>query len=459
MRKFVAASLLALALGGCNMAPAYVRPAAPVAPQWPQGAAYAPAQDGEAGMPWRKVISDPKLTQVVEMALSNSRSLREQVAAVAQARATYRIARSAQLPTISAGADASLSRGLSNKGLNSNSYDASAGMSSFTIDLFGRLRNQSKADFESYLASQSGLRSARLTLVEEVATAYVTYASDSNLLALARETVSSGERTLALTQSLFQSGLANGTDVESARTVVESAKSDVASYTTATAQDRNALDLLVGKQVDDTLLPKALEDLDPAIANVPAGLSSAVLLRRPDVVEAEHQLIGANASVGAARAAFFPTISLTSTIGVASTALSSLFTGGAASWNLAPSASVPLLGGSNRGNLAYARATKDYYLAAYEKVVQTAFRDVANGLAQRGTIRDQRAAQERYVAAARKAWLLAQDQFKAGIGTYQTALTAQRTYYAAQQSRIATLTTDLSNRLALYGAIGADDSL
>ena len=449
----------ALMLAGCSMAPHYERPAAPVVPQWPQGAAYAPAEAGASGMPWRQLIGDARLRAVIEAALANSRSLREQVAAVAEARATYKVARAAQLPTISAGASGSLTRGVSNGALSSNSYDASLGASSFEIDLFGRLRNQSKADFESYLATQSGLRAARLSLVEETATAYVTLASDSDLLKLAQQTVASGETSLRLTRSLFAAGLASGSDVESARTVVEAARSDVASYTTAFAQDRNALDLLVGQPVAADLLPHSLAEIDPAIAQVPAGISSAVLLRRPDVVEAEHRLIGAHASIGAARAAFFPTISLTSSVGLASTALSSLFTGGAESWNVAPSASLPLIGGSARGNLDYAKAQKDYYLAAYELAVQTAFRDVANALARRGTMADQNAAQARYVEAARKAWVLAEDQFKAGIGTHQTALTAQRTYYAAQQSQIAAQTTDLASRLTLYAALGADDSL
>ncbi|HWU02121.1 MAG TPA: efflux transporter outer membrane subunit [Novosphingobium sp.] len=462
LRRKLARTALALpllALGACNMAPHYQRPTAPVASQWPQGAAYAPAEAGAAGMEWRQMIADKRLAQVVEMALSNSRSIREQMASVAQARATWHVDRSAQLPTIAATGTGSVTRGVTNQGLNSDSYSLTGGMSSFEIDLFGRVRNQSKAAFETYLSTQSGLRSARLTLVEETAAAYVTLASDRDLLKVAQDTVTSGERSLTLTRSLFNSGLASGSDVESAITVVEAAKSDVASYTTAVAQDRNALDLLVGKQVSDDLLPASLAELDPAIANVPAGLSSTVLLQRPDVVEAEHQLVSANASVGAARAAFFPTISLTSSIGVASTALSNLFTGGALNWNATPSASMPLIGGTTRGNLEYAKAQKDYYVAAYELAVQTAFRDVANALARRGTINAQREAQARYVSAARKAWLLAEDQFKAGIGTYQTALTAQRTYYTAQQTQISTLSSDLSNRVTLYAAIGADNSL
>lgn len=453
------AVVLALGVAGCSLAPTYRRPEAPVAPQWPSGAAYAPASEGEAGMPWRSMIRDEKLVRVIETALANSRTLREQVAAVAEARATWRIDRAAQYPAVTAGAGVDVARGLSTSTQNSTAFDASVGLSSFEVDLFGRLRNQSRAAFESYLASQSGLRSARLTLVEEAASAYVTLASDSDLLAVARSTVASGEKSLALTRSLFAAGLATGSDVESAVTVVEAAKSDVASYTTAVAQDRNALELLAGKALPDDLLPASLAELDPAIAQVPAGLSSTVLLQRPDVVEAEHVLIGAHASIGAARAALFPTISLTSTVGLASSALSSLFDKGSSVWSASPAVSVPVIGGSARGNLQYAKAQRDYDLAAYEAAIQTAFRDVANALARRGTIQAQREAQERYVAAARKAWVLAEDQFRSGIGTYQSALTAERTYYSAQQSRIATLSADLSSRVTLYAAIGADNSL
>ncbi|HEY0270066.1 MAG TPA: efflux transporter outer membrane subunit [Sphingomonas sp.] len=458
-RQTMSLLCLATALSWCDMAPHYVRPVPPAPSQWPEGAAYAPEAAGAAGLPWRTLFADPKLRTVIAQAIADNRDLRASLASVASARAEYHVERSYQLPTVAASAGADITRGVTRSTANASSYDATIGMSSFEIDLFGRLRNQTKAAFETYLSTESGMRSTRLAIVAETATAYATLASDRDLLRVAQDTVASGQRSVELTQSLFQSGLASAVDVQEAITVVEQARSDAANDTTLVAQDRNALELLVGAPVADDLLPGSLAELDGGVGNVPAGLSSTVLLQRPDVVEAEHSLKSANAAIGVARAAFFPTITLTSAIGLASTALSSLFTGGALSWSAVPSASLPLLGGPTKGNLDYAKAQRDYYLAGYEKAVQSAFRDVADGLARRGTIVQQRQAQARLVAAAAKAYALADAQYRAGTGAYLDVLTAQRTLYAARQSEIATMLTDIANRVTLYSAIGADTSL
>ncbi len=449
--------LLAL-LAGCDLAPHYVRPAAPVPQQFPQGAAYAPAVDQPGGLPWRTLVTDSRLKTVIEQALANNRDLRAAVANIASARATYHVARSAQLPTISGDAGATIQRGITNSRNSANSYSADVGASSFEIDLFGRLKNLTKADFEQYLATVAGTRATRITLIGETATAYVTLASDRDLLRVSQQTLASGNRSLELTTSLNRAGLASQVDVQDALTIVAQAQSDIQDYTTTVAQDRNALDLLVGAPVADALLPASLADLDGGIGIVPAGLSSTILLQRPDVIEAEHQLIAANANIGAARAAFFPTITLTSAIGLASTALSSLFTGGALNWSVAPSASVPIFGGATKGNLEYAKAQRDYYVAEYEKAVQSAFRDVADALARRGTIDRQLAAQGRLVDASAKSYQLSDAQYRAGTDTFLDALTAQRTLYAAQQTQVTTKLADLSNRVALYQAIASDDA-
>jgi outer membrane protein, multidrug efflux system len=449
------------------MAPKYVRPTAPVPAAWPSGAAYAPEAASQAGMPWRDLIAHEKLRTVIERMLANNRDLRAAVANVAAARAQYRVQRAAQFPTIGGDASVTVAHGGNGAGSaagvgRSGSYEiysGSIGISGFEIDLFGRLRNQTKAQFEAYLASQSGARSTRLSLVSETATAYATLAADRDLLKVAQDTQASARRTVELTQTLLNAGLGSATDLENARTVLAQAESDLANSTTQVAQDRNALELLVGAPVEDALLPQSLAELDPAIGNVPAGLSSDVLLQRPDVVEAEHSLRGANASIGAARAAFFPQISLTSAVGLASTALSTLFKNDAFNWSVAPAASIPIIGGANRGNLQYAEAQRDLAVAQYEKAVQTAFRDVADGLARRGTIASQRAAQTRLVTAADRAFNLSERQFRAGISPFLDALTAQRTLYAARQSAVAVTLSDIANRITLYAAIGADDTL
>ncbi|CAM8672694.1 efflux transporter outer membrane subunit [Sphingobium sp.] len=447
-----AVSLLTLA--GCNMAPTYVRPTAPVPATLPNGEAYAPGQAGQkVGLAWTELVGDTKLRSVIARALANNRDLRAAIANIQSARAQYRVQRAAQLPTITADAGASFVRQNDNR---QNSYSADIGFSAFEIDLFGRVRNLTQSALETYLATEEGARATRITLIAETATAYATLAADQELLAVSRQTQASAQRTLDITRQLNGAGLIGKLDVHQAETTVEQAASDVAANVTQVAQDRNALDLLVGTPVEEALLPASLDSLIAGVAKAPAGLSSDVLLQRPDVLQAEHQLKAANADIGAARAAMFPTISLTSAIGVASSALSSLFTGNGFAWSASPSASLPIFGGANRGNLDYSKAQRDLYVAQYEKAVQTAFREVADALAREGTIDAQQAAQRRLVAASQRAYDLADQRYRSGIDTFLTALTSQRALYSARQSAIVTNLALVSNRVLLYRAIGAD---
>ena len=444
----------ATALSACNMAPTYVRPATPVPAAWPAGAAYPAAAAAEkAGLPWASLIGDARLKTIVDRALTNNRDLRATLANVLAARAQYRVQRAAQLPTVTADAAASLTRRNDSR---QDSYSADIGFSGFEIDLFGRLRNLSEAALQTYLATQEGARAARIALVAETANAYATLAADQQLLALSRETLASAQRTLTLTRTLNDAGLSGKLDVHQAETIVEQARSDLAAATTQVAQDRNAMDLLAGAPVEDALLPGSLETLIAATAQVPAGLSSAVLLQRPDVLQAEHRLMAANADIGAARAAMFPRISLTAAIGVASSALSSLFTGDAFAWSAAPSASLPIFGGGLRANVDYSKAQRDAALASYEGAIQGAFREVADGLARAGTIEDQQRAQRALVAANEKAYALSEERYRAGIDTFLSTLVAQRSLYAARRSAIATDLDLVQNRVLLYRVIGAD---
>lgn len=452
--RLVFATLPALALAACNMAPTYVRPTPPVPQALPTGSAYAPASETEAaGLPWATLIGDARLKTVIDRALANNRDLRAALANVLSARAQYRVQRSSLLPTINAGGDATVTRANQQ---NNESYSADIGLSAFEIDLFGRVRNLTQAQLETWLATQEGARSTRITLIAETASAYATLAADQDLLKLAQDTMASADRSLRLTRSLNAAGLAGKLDVRQAETIVQQARSDVASTTTQVAQDRNALDLLVGAPVEDALLPISLTDLLPGIARVPAGLSSEILFQRPDVLQAEHQLKAANANIGAARAAMFPRISLTAAIGVASTALSSLFHDDAFTWTAAPSATMPIFGGPARGNLDYSKAQRDLYVAQYEKAIQTAFREVSDALARAGTIDEQQSAQRDLVTASQQSYDLADQRYRAGIDTFLTALTSQRSLYTAQQSAIATDLAAATNRITLYRVIGAD---
>jgi multidrug efflux system outer membrane protein len=449
--------LVALGLSGCDLAPRYVRPALPVPPALPSGGIYPDSASQPAGMAWRTLVTDERLRGLITRALADNRDLRQAVANVASARAQYRSQRSALLPTIGPTASASLNRGRDANAGNFETYSATLGFSSFELDLFGRLRNLSKAAFETYMASDAGARSARITMVSELTTAWITYAADTDLLNVAKDTVVSAGRSAELTRELDRAGLIGKLDVNQAETVLAQAQSDVERYTTQVAQDRNAIMLLVGSAVEDASLPRSLAEIDPAIAVPPAGLSSEVLLQRPDVLEAEHQLRSANANIGAARAAFLPRISLTAAAGFVSPALSSLFSGGTFGWSASPSATLPIFGGPNGANLAYAKAQRDYYLAGYEKAIQSSFRDVSDALARRGTIGRQRAAQSRLVQASAQSLTLSTAQYRAGITAYLNTLTNQRQLYTARQGEVAVVLADLSNRVDLYSAIGADD--
>ncbi len=333
-------------------------------------------------------------------------------------------------------------------------FDASIGFPSFEIDLFGRLRTLSTAAFEQYVASEAGARSTRITLVTEIATAYVVYAYDRDVLHIGEETRDIAKRSLELTQTLSRAGLADRLDVTEAETVLHQAKSDIASATTQVAQDRNALELLVGVPVEDALLPTSLGALESVISAPPSGAMSDVLLQRPDVLQAEARLKGANANIGAARAAYFPRISLTAADGVASTALSSLFSGRNESWSATPSISQPIFAPAVGSNVAYAKAQRDLLLADYEGTVQSAFREVSDALAREGMIDIQRTAQAALVNSSEEALQLADQRYRAGIDTFLSTLTVQRTLDAARRSAAATSLVALTNRLTLYKVLG-----
>jgi multidrug efflux system outer membrane protein len=303
-------------------------------------------------------------------------------------------------------------------------------------------------------------RATRLTLVGEIATAYFTYAADQSLMRISRETEAVAARAVTLTNARLQGGIASRIDLRQAQTVLEQARSDLATQTTRVAQDRNALQLLVGAPIPDADLPPSIEAVDGLVRELPAGLDSAILLRRPDVVEAEFQLIGANARIGAARAAFFPRISLTGLLGLASSALTSLLTGGAFNYTAGVNASLPIFdAGATRGNLQYAQAQRQLFLARYEQAIQTAFREVSDALARRGTIGAQFAAQTRLVAAAQDNFALNEARYRAGIENFLNVLDAQRTLYTAQRSLVATRLTRATNLADLYRTLGGDQSI
>ncbi|HEY0941200.1 MAG TPA: efflux transporter outer membrane subunit [Steroidobacter sp.] len=467
MRKqaltFALSTAVAVALAGCTMAPRYERPAAPVADTWPTGAAYDPAQAGEttaADLPWREFIREPKLQQVIELALASNRDLRSALANIQAARAQYRIQRADLLPRIDGDINATRAKNVnqfSSTGtpIETEFYTANVGLSAFEIDLFGRVRSLSRAALESYLATEQAARATRISLIAETASAYLTLAADSSQLELSRRTVESAQRTMEVTRKRLEAGVSSRLDVRQAETIYQQARADLASTTALIAQDRNALELLVGGRLPDELLPAELPDHHQWLADVPAGLSSSVLLSRPDVLQAEHQLKSANANIGAARAAFFPRLSLTASTGLASTELSDLFSDGASIWSVGPSLTLPIFnGGANVANLQYANAQRDLYVSQYELAIQTAFKEVADALAVRGTIQDQLDAQRALVDAAADSYQLAEARYSKGVDTFLNALDAQRVLYNAEKSLVSARLTASDNIVTLYRVLG-----
>ncbi|WP_295859487.1 efflux transporter outer membrane subunit [uncultured Xanthomonas sp.] len=462
-RMSVAVATL-LALSGCTLAPTYVRPAAPVPADLAavDAAPAAGAATDTLAMPdWQQVFLDPRLRQTIALALQNNRDLRVAVLSIDKARAQYRLQRAAQLPSFDA--NASMSRGRSSAASNddgvsqvSTSDTLQVGLSSWQLDLFGQLRSLKQEALQNWLSSAENQRNVRLTLVAQVAAAWLTVGADQAQLALAQQTLDSQAQTLQLTERRHSIGSASGLDLAQQQTSVESARVAVASAATQLAQARDALQLLVGAPVDAALLPTAQAmQGSVALAPLPAHLSSAVLLQRPDVLAAEHTLQAANADVGAARAAFFPSLSLTASTGRSSDALSTLFSAGSRTWSFVPSITAPIFhAGALKASLDASKLGKDIAVAQYEKAIQSAFAEVADALATRDHLQAQLTAQQALVDASQRSYTLADARYRAGLDGHLPVLDAQRSLFAAQQALIALRLQDASNRVTLYQVLG-----
>lgn len=509
-RSLIACLAGATMLAGCNLAPKYVRPIGAAPATLPRGGVYPVAPTDAPDITrvgWRDFFLDPRLRSVIETGIANNRDLRIAAGNVLQARAQLQSQRASLVPTTSVtgaatytnnalgatgaaaggsaagggtpdagtpgtpgnggtGTGGGAGGGAGGTGVGSGAgigtgggdlefYSLNAGFSNFELDLFGRVRNLARAAQEQVFASEEAQRSARISLIAEIANAWLTMAADQDQIRVARETLATFRKTLDLTTAQFRIGVGSELEVRQAETNYQAARNDIATLETRLAQDQNALNLLVGTTVSADQLPSGLGAAVVTLDALPANLSSDVLLRRPDVLQAEHQLIAQNANIGAARAAFFPTISLTATVGTISTALSSLFSDGSFTYTGAPGVSLPLFdGGRRNGNLLYARATRNIALASYERTIQTAFREVADALAQRGRIGEQIDAQTARTNAAQTAARLSDARFRAGVDSFLNTLDAQRTAYAAEQQLVATRLTRANNLVVLYRSLG-----
>ena len=456
-----AAALLALLATGCaSMAPPNTRPDPAIPQSWPAGDSY--LRHSEAALPavtYREIFQDPRLQTLIEQALVNNRDLMIAAANIAAAREQVRIQRAQQFPQLDASAGVTATGDEQTSGVNTN-YTAGVGVTNFEVDLFGRLRSLTDVQRQRYFATEAAARATRLALVADIASAWLNHAADSSLLMIARQTADSAEKSVRLTRLRLEGGIAPRTDLRQAEQIQAQAQADLARQRTALAQDMNLLQRLVGAPIDPALLSGSIDEAAGTVASLPAGLDSYILLRRPDVVEAEYQLRAANAQIGAARAALFPRISLTGLLGFASTALSSLFTGGAFAWSASGDAAYTIFqAGAGRANVRLTEAQRSAAVATYQRTVQTAFREVADALARQGTINDELAANQRRQAATADTYLLTEARYREGIDSFLNSLDAQRSHYQAQIVMVQTRLAAAQNQVDLYEALGGDSLL
>ncbi len=456
-------TLLSAALGvtltGCaNLAPEYTQPSAPVAATWPTPQAGESAAISVDELGWREFYGDERLRQLIELALNNNRSLRQSALAVESARAQFRITRADTLPAVDA---AGSSTALRSNGETTHAYSATLGISAFELDFFGRLNNLRDQALETYLSYEESLRSMRITLVAEVATAYLTLAADQQRLRLAESTLESQQKSLDLTLKTFDIGTASGLDVATAQTSVDTARADIAVYRTQVAQDLNTLTLLVGQPIEPALVADAGTGVNDPLAPLIQAMGpvvdapSELLQRRPDVLAAERTLRAANADIGAARAARFPSITLTTSVGTSSSQLSDLFGGGTGLWSFIPSVSVPIFdGGAGAATVRLAEVERDAALAEYEYTIQTAFQEVADALSEQSNMQELLAARQSLLQANEKIYRLTEASYRKGLESSLSVLTAQRAYYTAQQNMITARLAEASNWVSLYRVLG-----
>jgi multidrug efflux system outer membrane protein len=469
-------------IAGCTLEPHYQRPAAPITPDWPQvaGADAANAQPSPANGPaaadigWREFFTDVRLQKLIEVALQHNPDARVATLNIAAARAQYHIQRADLFPTISASAVETVEKfpaavaPIATSGIGSGTatptasgsgvfrfFDVGVGFTSYEIDLFGRVRSLNHQRLQQYLGFEETRRSTQITVIAAVANAYLTLLADEQLLRITQDTLASQQESLKLIKMSFDGGVATALDYHQAETTVATAQANLALYTREVAQDLNALVVLLGTPLPADLPSGANLDEESLLAELPAGLPSEILVRRPDILAAEHNLIAGNANIGAARAAFFPRITLTGSYGTASTQLSGLFDHGSTAWTFSPQISLPIFAaGANVAALDLAKVQKNVLVVQYEQAIQNGFREVADSLAGRATLDSQVAADQSLLDATNASFRLASMRFTGGVDNYLAVLDSQRLLYGAQQSLIEVKLARLQNLVTLYKALG-----
>jgi multidrug efflux system outer membrane protein len=454
-----------LVISGCaSMAPEYSRPAAPVPSQWPGGPAYkdsASKSDDKSvdEIKWQEFFINEQLQKLIAFALENNRDLRIAALNIERSQALYRIQRAELFPTVNASGSAVEARtpgvlSATGHAITTHQYSVNLGFSAYELDLFGRVRSLKDRALEEFFATEEARRSVQISLVAEVASNYLTLAADKERLKIAQETLESQQASYNLIKHRFEAGASSELDLRQAQTSVDLARVDIARFTSLVAQDENALALVIGSPIPADLLPSGLSAIT-AMKELSAGLPSEVLQRRPDIMQSEHLLKAANANIGAARAAFFPSITLTTSIGLSSDQLSGLFEGGTGTWSFAPRISLPIFdAGRNQANLKVSEVDREIFLAQYEQSIQNAFREVADALAQYGTLGEQMDAQQSLTDATAVSYRLSEARYRSGIASYLDVLDSQRSLYNAQQGLISVRLSRLINLVTLYKVLG-----
>ena len=458
-RLHAAVAVALLTVSGCSLMPNYEQPAAPVA------ATYSvPSNEDGAIVTWQQFFHSPELQALIGQALENNRDYRVAALNIERAQALYRIQRADLLPSITAsgaGTSQRVPQDLSTHGQTetTHTYSAGLGFTAYELDFFGRVRSLNQQALETYFATLEARRSAKLALIAEVASAYYQLQADQQLLAIAQQTLDSQRESYDLVLSSYDHEVATELDLSQAESTVRTAESAKARYQRLVEQDKNALVLLVGKPLPDSAFAAIALDSVKLQEDLPAGMPSRLLTARPDILAAEHQLKAANANIGAARAAFFPSIALTASAGSASAQLGDLFAGGQGAWSFVPSINVPIFNhGRNKANLDVAKVQTSIEVANYQKTIQTAFREVSDGLVAKAYLDEQMVAENLRVQANRKSYGLANSRYREGVDTFLNTLDAQRSLFSAEQDLVTVKLARINNLISLYKALGGGEA-
>jgi len=468
----VGVALTLCVLQGCTpLIPKYERPIPSIEGKFPSSDSNLNKEDTQSKLAknvpvsvesilWQDFIVDPVMRAVIDLALINNRDLRIAALQIEKAQAQFNFSQASLFPQINASVTNTSNKTpakltVSGQDTIMHDYSGGLGFSAYELDMFGRLQSLKAAAFEQYLSTSQAALSVKISLIAQVATQYLILSADQSHLQLAEQTLDAQIKSHEIDKKRFDLGVISELDLSQSRTSIETARVDISRYRSLVAQDLNLLNLLVGKSIPEALLPKDFLS-QSNVTVISPGIPSDLLRNRPDILEAEHQLIAANANIGAARAAYFPSITMTTFYGSASPALSGLFGAGSKSWLFVPQINLPIFdGGRISANLKTAKVNQKIALELYQKTIQTAFREVSDSLSVQDNIKDELTAQQALVEATALSFKLSQARYQNGINSYLNVLDSERSLYAARHNLINLKLSQVANQFTLYKALGA----